>query len=198
MLPPPARRYPDPMRKWLLPLLAVLLGGGFAALIIFGVSSTGTDRSLDQAVAAGKAPMAPGWNQKLPKLSGGKASLSDWQGSVVVLNLWASWCPPCREEGPLLERNQKAIARAGAAIVGVTWNDSSRDALEFAKQAGMTYPELRDVNGSFARAWGTKGLPETFVIDRTGHVQAMNRGEVSQKWLNEHLYPLLPGAKAPR
>jgi len=174
-----------------LPLVAVLVAGGFAALIIFGVSQTGDDRSLDQAVQKSQFPPAPQWTKKLPKLTGGEASLSDWKGHVVVLNLWASWCPPCREEGPLLERAQKAIAPKGATIVGVTWNDSIPDATAFAKKVGMTYPELRDVEGSFARAWGTKGLPETFVIDRNGKVLAISRGEVSAKWLNDNLSPLL-------
>ena len=179
------------MRRIALPLLAVLIAAGFAALIIFGVSKTGDDRSLDQAVQQSKFPPAPQWTKQLPKLDGGSAALSDWKGHVVVLNLWASWCPPCREEGPLLERTQQAIAPKGATVVGVTWNDSIPDAKAFAKKVGMTYPELRDVNGSFARAWGTKGLPETFIIDRKGKVLAISRGEVTAKWLNANLSPLI-------
>lgn len=179
------------MRRILFPLIAVLIAAGFAAVIIFGVSKTGDDRSLDQAVQSSKFPPAPQWTKELPKLDGGKAALSSWKGHVVVLNLWASWCPPCREEGPLLERTQQAIAPKGATVVGVTWNDSIPDAKAFAKKTGMTYPELRDVNGTFARAWGTKGLPETFIIDRRGKVLAISRGEVSAKWLNQNLSPLI-------
>ncbi len=179
------------MRRLIFPLIAVVVAGGFAALIIFGVSNTGDDRSLDQAVKSSKFPPAPQWNKKLPKLDGGEAALSDWKGRVVVLNIWASWCPPCREEGPLLERTQQAIARKGATVVGVTWNDSIPDAKAFAEKAGMTYPELRDVDGTFARAWGTKGLPETFIIDRKGKVLAISRGQVSAKWLDDNLSLLL-------
>ena len=179
------------MRRLVLPLIAVFVAVGFAALIIFGVSNTGDDRSLDQAVQKSNFPPAPKWTQQLPKLGGGTSSLSNWKGHVTVLNIWASWCPPCRDEGPLLERAQQAIAPKGATVVGVTWNDSIPDAKAFADKAGMTYPELRDVDGTFARAWGTKGLPETFILDRNGKVLAISRGQVNAKWLNDNLSPLL-------
>jgi len=178
------------VRRFALPLIAVLLAAGFIALIVFGVSQTGDDRSLDNAVASAKPVTAPQYAKQLPSLNGPTRSLADFRGKVVVLNLWASWCPPCREEAPLLEKTQKRIQSQGGTVVGVTWNDSIPDAKKFAAEVGMTYPQLRDVDGTFAKAYGTKGLPETFIINRQGRIVALRRGEVDTAFLNEKLYPL--------
>jgi len=183
------------VRRIALPLIAILAATGFVALIIFGVSQTGDDRTLDQAVAKATKPMAPGWTAKLPSLSGPSQSLSDYRGKVIVLNLWASWCPPCRDEAPLLQRTQVRMAGQGATVIGVTWNDSVPDAKEFARKTGMTYPQLRDVTGNFARAYGTKGLPETFIINRQGRVVALNRGGITADFLTKNLDPLLTQVK---
>ncbi|MEI7889731.1 MAG: TlpA disulfide reductase family protein [Actinomycetes bacterium] len=183
------------MRRIALPLIAILAATGFVALIVFGVSQTGDDRTLDQAVAKAAKPIAPGLTDRLPSLSGSAQSLADYRGQVIVLNLWASWCPPCRDEAPLLERTQLRIAKEGATVIGVTWNDSVPDAKEFARKTGMTYPQLRDVTGSFAKAYGTKGLPETFIINRQGRVVALNRGEITASFLAKSLDPLLTPVK---
>jgi len=180
------------VRKAALPVIAVLIIAGFIALIIFGVSQTGDDRSLDQALAHGQTPPAPASDMKLPQLDGGKPlSLADLKGKVFVLNIWASWCPPCREEAPRLAALQKRLKPLGSTVVGVTWNDSMPDARKFVASAGLDYPELRDVNGEFAKAYGTKGLPETFVIDRQGKIVALRRGTVDEAFLNSALVPLL-------
>ena len=180
------------MRKAILPAVAVLVAAGFIALIVFGVSQTGDDRTLDAAVAAGKSPAAPSPTMKLPTLDGGKPiALADLRGKVVVMNLWASWCPPCREEAPQLKALQERIAPLGGTVVGVAWNDSIPDATKFTKAAGLNYPQLRDVNGSFAKSYGTQGLPETFVIDRQGRITAMRRGTIDRAFVDSALVPLL-------
>lgn len=180
------------MRRAALPLIAVLVTAGFAALIVFGVLRTSADSSIDEAVAAGRAPAAPAAEARLPLVDGkGATSLSALRGKVVVLNIWASWCPPCREEAPLLERTWKRIAPLGATVLGVTWNDTAGDATAFVRRTGLTYPQARDVDGRFAKAYGTKGLPETFIIDRSGRVTAVRRGAVDAAFLASELDPLL-------
>lgn len=180
------------MRRFLLPTLAVLVAGGFAALIVFGVANTAEDRSIDQAVAAGERPPAPAATVGLPRIgASGTTTLASLRGKVVVLNVWASWCPPCREEAPLLERTSRLISPLGGTVLGVTWNDTERDAVEFIRRAGLTYPQARDVDGKFAKAYGTKGLPETFVIDRAGRIVAARRGTVDARFLKSSLSPLL-------
>jgi cytochrome c biogenesis protein CcmG/thiol:disulfide interchange protein DsbE len=178
--------------------LAVLAAAGFIALIAFGVSQTGDDRSIDQAVAAARHPAAPGASTALPRLDGsGTLTLAQLRGKVVVLNIWASWCPPCREEAPQLAALQKRIQPLGGTVVGVAWNDSIPDARRFIAKSRLDYPQLRDVNGAFAKSYGTKGLPETFIIDRDGRVVALRRGEVDAAFLNRALVDLLgPGAKS--
>ena len=179
-------------------MLAVLVAAGFIALIIFGVAQTGDDRSIDQAVSKGTFPAAPDYSKRMPLLNGGTSSVAEiGRGKTVVLNLWASWCPPCRQEAPLLESTQKAIAARGATVIGVTWNDSIPDSKAFAAKTGMTYPQLRDVDGSFARAYGTKGLPETFIINPQGKIVALQRGEIDARFLQESLFPILRAGAGP-
>lgn len=184
------------MRRLLLPAIAVIIAGGFAALIAFGVSQTGEDRSIDQAVAAEGRPLAPKADVKLPTLDGkGAVSLESLRGRTVVLNIWASWCPPCREEAPELAALQRRIEPLGATVLGVTWNDTIPDARKFIADAKLDYLQARDVGGSFAKAYGTKGLPETFIIDPAGKITALRRGAVDAAFLDAALVPLL-GRKA--
>jgi cytochrome c biogenesis protein CcmG/thiol:disulfide interchange protein DsbE len=184
------------MRRVLLPALAILAAASFAALIIFGVSQTANDRSIDQAVAAGRVPTAPAAKTKLPMLDGvGSTSLASLRGKVVVLNLWASWCPPCREEAPDLAALQKRIVPLGGTVLGVAWNDTIPDAKAFVAKEKLNYLQARDVDGSFAKAYGTKGLPETFVITRDGRISSFRRGAIDNRFLDAALVPLL-GSKA--
>jgi cytochrome c biogenesis protein CcmG/thiol:disulfide interchange protein DsbE len=103
---------------------------------------------------------------------------------VVVLNFWASWCEPCQLEAPLLERAQGQLQRHDATVLGVTYKDVTPDSLSFVRQYHLTYPNLRDGDGDFASSYGTDQLPESFVIDRHGHIVAIARGEIDQAFLN--------------
>ena len=105
----------------------------------------------------------------------------------MVLNFWASWCEPCQTEAPLLERAQRQLARHGGTVLGVTYLDASPDSQGFVKRFHLTYPNLRDNRGSFAHAYGTNQLPESFIIDRQGRVVAISRGEIGQPFLNRAL-----------
>jgi cytochrome c biogenesis protein CcmG/thiol:disulfide interchange protein DsbE len=107
------------------------------------------------------------------------------------MNFWASWCPPCVEELPLLERTQQALQKRGATVLGVNIQDTTEDALGYVKRFDLTYPSLRDVDRDFARKFGTNSYPETFVVDRDGKITALKRGPVDQKWLDQNLEPLL-------
>ena len=120
----------------------------------------------------------------LPQLGGsGRASLVSFKGEIVVLNFWASWCEPCRAEAPLLERTQRGLEGRGGTVLGVSYLDASPDSVAFVRHYHLSYPQLRDGDGSFARSYGTNQLPETFVIDRAGRVVAISRGEVSADFI---------------
>ena len=138
------------MRRRLLPILVSILGACLVALLIYGISQAAS-RTLDEAVHQGKQPLAPDADHSLPGLSGThSASLASFDGKVVVLNFWASWCEPCQEEAPLLERAQTQLQRHDATVLGVTYLDASPDSERFVRKYHLTYPNLRDTTGDFA------------------------------------------------
>ncbi len=167
-----------------LTIVASLVGAALIGLLVYGISTQSPNRTLDDAVAHGLRPRAPAAGMLLPQLSGtGRASLASYRGRVVVLNFWASWCEPCQQEAPLLERTQRRLLRHGGTVLGVSFRDASSDSLGFIKHYGLTYPTLDDTTGEFAQAYGTSEIPETFVLDRYGHVVAISREEVNEAFL---------------
>jgi cytochrome c biogenesis protein CcmG/thiol:disulfide interchange protein DsbE len=171
-------------------LAVVAAAAALVVLLAYGVASQGTDTSIDDAVSRGERIDAP--TASLPVLGRpGERSLEDYRGRVVVLNFWASWCPPCIDELPLLERTQRRIARRGATVLGVNYKDVPEDALALTGRVGVTFPSIRDRDGEYAEEYATQGFPETFVIDRAGRIAATRRGPVDRSWLENTLAPLL-------
>jgi cytochrome c biogenesis protein CcmG, thiol:disulfide interchange protein DsbE len=168
----------------------VVAAAALVGLLTYGVASKGTDTSIDQALLDGETVEAP--DVELPLLGrGGSASLADYRGKVVVMNFWASWCPPCVSELPLLERTQRSLQSRGATVLGVNIQDATEDALGYVRRFDLTFPSLRDVDRKFARRFGTSSYPETFVVDREGRITALKRGPVDEAWLDENVEPLL-------
>ena len=176
------------MRRFLLPGLIAAAAVALLALLTFGVSNQNDTSSIDSQVAHGQFPAAPSADKALPVLGrSGTASLADFRGKVVVLNVFASWCDPCKAEAPILAQEQAILAKHNATLVGVTYEDLSSASQQFAKRYHLDYPVLRDVTGSFVRSFGTTGVPETFVINRKGQIQALQRFPVTTQWLNQTL-----------
>lgn len=181
------------MRRFILPGLIVVAAIALLALLTFGVSKQNDTSSIDARVAAGRLPLAPDARRALPVLgrSGQTRTLADFRGKVVVLNVFASWCDPCKTEAPVLAREQPTLAKHNATLVGVTYEDASPSAQSFARRYHINYPVLRDVSGDFVHAFGTDQVPETFVIDRKGRVAAVQRSPVSAQWLAKTLPRIL-------
>lgn len=172
------------MRRLLLPGFALLAAAALLSLLAFGVSSQGTNSSIDSEVAHGRYPTVPDAHLALPVLGrSGTESLAAFRGRVVVLNVFASWCQPCAAEAPILERLQRYLAAHGGTVLGVTYLDTSPDSEQFARQWHLSYPIVRDVNGSLVHSLGTSGVPETFVIDRQGRIAALRRFQIDGSWL---------------
>jgi len=171
---------------WPVTLAAALLVG----LLAYGVFSKGEDTTLDDAVARGERPVAP--VASLPALGAdGNLSLADYKGKVVVVNVWASWCEPCREEMPLLQATHDKISSQGGMVLGVDTQDATPKALAFLKEVKATFPSVRDVDREYGFQFGDSATPETFIIDRKGRVAALQRFPVDQAWLDKHLPKLL-------
>jgi cytochrome c biogenesis protein CcmG/thiol:disulfide interchange protein DsbE len=173
------------VKRSAVPIVVAVLAAALVGLLVYGVVARRDDTSLDSAVRKGQRPAAPGAGVALPVLDGaGRQSLADLRGKVVVLNFWASWCGPCENEAPVLERAQRKLAATGGTVLGVTYKDDASASRDFVKKYKLTYPSLRDDRLDLAPKYGTTKLPETFVIDKAGHVVAMSRGEVSPDFLS--------------
>ena len=176
------------MRSRGLPFV-VVAATALIALLVYGLVAVGESTTIDDAVAKGERPAAP--DKRLPKLGGGEASLADFKGRPVVLNFWASWCDPCKDEAPALVRAQQQLEKAGGTVVGVTVDDSTPDSIRFAKEYKLDFPSLRDVDGELGEEYGRTGVPETFVIDRDGRVVALSRGMIDDDFFEQHLPKVL-------
>lgn len=177
------------MKRLVSPIPLIVLAGVLAlvALLAYGLASNKTSESPGSTLINKVAP-AP----VLPTLDGpGKSSLAAYKGKVVVLNYWASWCDPCRAEAPLLERWQQRIQNKGGTVLGVDVLDVAGDARAFVNKYKLTYPILRDGDGSSQTAYGILAYPESFVIGRNGRIAAARRGVVNDQFMRQSVLPLL-------
>jgi cytochrome c biogenesis protein CcmG/thiol:disulfide interchange protein DsbE len=141
--------------------VAALLG-----LLVWKVAFGNESGAADE-LARGKPVHAPPF--LLERLDReGQLSLADLEGKAVVVNFWASWCVPCRDEAPVLEETYRRYRDQGLVVLGVDVNDFREDARRFMKRFGVTYPVVYDGKGSTVGKWGVRGFPETFFVDRKG------------------------------
>ena len=147
--------------------LAALIGvAALLGLLIWKVAFGRTTGAADE-LAEGKLVHAPAFT--LDRLDReGQLSVADLKGKAVVVNFWASWCVPCRDEAPVLQSTYERYRDQGLVVLGVDVNDFRQDARRFMKRYGLTYPVVYDGKGSTVGKWGVRGFPETFFVDRTG------------------------------
>ena len=140
-------------------------------VLVVKVVSYGSSNKVHVVTDASSTAVAPALT--LPRLDRpGRLSLASFRGSPVVVNFWASWCGPCADEAPYLERFWRANQSKGLVMIGVDANDYAVDARTFVRKYGLTYTMAHDAHGSTLGHWGVGGLPATFVVDRRGHVVA--------------------------
>jgi cytochrome c biogenesis protein CcmG/thiol:disulfide interchange protein DsbE len=165
---------------------AMIFLAALLALLAYGVFIKQGGNEYDDAVAAGKR--IPAKVRESRVLGSAKpTSLAAYKGKVVLLNFWASWCEPCRTESPAMERAYKKYRDQGFVVLGADVDDLSSEANKFIKEYGLTYPVLRYTRADATKDFGTKQLPESFLIDRQSKVVALQRYEVDDEWLNTNI-----------
>jgi cytochrome c biogenesis protein CcmG, thiol:disulfide interchange protein DsbE len=148
----------------------------FTLLVWSLVTEEGGD--LAAAAARGERPEAPDFTlERLDRE--GDLTLSSLRGKAVVLNVWASWCLPCKEEAPFLEQIWRENRNRGLVVVGLDAKDFRKDARRFARRFDMTYPIVYDGPGDVVGRYGVTGFPETFVLDREGRIVEAFAGSVN-------------------
>ena len=132
---------------------------------------------------------APGFS--LVSLDGERIDLADYRGRPVVVNFFASWCVPCREEFPLLVAAAERYADDGLVIIGIVFDDGPESAAEFMERNGGTWPAVMDPGARVATAYQVYGPPETYFIARDGTIAARQIGQFSERSLDEKLAAII-------
>jgi cytochrome c biogenesis protein CcmG/thiol:disulfide interchange protein DsbE len=174
---------PDPSAKRLTRVVWFLV----PALVFLGLLAIGLRNTTGGPPAPGDP--APSFDAPLLR-GGGSLSLAELEGRPVVLNFWASWCAPCRDEAPMLVRAHEEHGDA-ISFVGVDIRDGRTDALEFEKSYGMEYPSVRDESLEIFDDYGLTGQPETFFIDAEGVIVDHVPGALTEDLLLRELDVLL-------
>ena len=142
------------MRKWLVLGLIVV-----SCIFLLTVTRSRTPTSQ------------PAPDFLLPDLNGQVVRLSQLKGKVVLLNVWTTWCPPCRKEMPTMETLYRRLKSGDFLMLAVSQDvDGRNTVIPYLREGGFTFPVLLDVQGEVGRKYGVTGYPETFIIDRQGNV----------------------------
>ena len=167
-------------------VLAVAVVVGLFALLVWKLASGGGS-GVAKALEAGKPVPAPDFT--LPRLdAAGELRLSSLRGKAVVINFWASWCEPCKEEAPVLEAAWRKYRSRGVVVVGVDAQDFRADARRFMRRYGMTYPVVHDGPGETLGDYDLTGFPETFFVDRRGRLVGRRvAGAIDEATLAENI-----------
>lgn len=178
-------------KKWLFLnvfLAVALIAGGAGALWwAFQQSGDGNERSATIDVSA-QAMAAPDFS--LTDLTGQTVSLRDFSGQVVLLNFWATWCPPCIAELPTLDAFYRDHRADGLVVLAIN-AEEDRAAIEaFLRETGLSLPVLMDTDGEVMRRYDVRALPVSVIIDRSGVIRTIHRGEITRKQLDSLVLPL--------
>lgn len=130
----------------------------------------------------------------LPLLDGGELALSQFHGKSIVINFWSSWCPPCREESPVLENTWRAFKDNDVLFVGVVIQDTENASRLYLQEFDITYPNGLDANGKITVDYGVIGIPVTFFVDSAGIVSGRFVGAINERQLVERIDELVAGA----
>jgi len=176
----PAKPMPATRRLILWQTMAVAAVTLFVALMAAGIV-----RSAQEQRKSGPAP-----DFTLSLFGGGQITLSELRGQVVVINFWASWCDPCRDEAPFLERAWRKRKDQGVMFIGIDYLDSEKEALAYLKEFDITYPNGPDLASKIAQQYRIRGVPETFIVNPEGRIVFFKPGPMTEEELLAELAKL--------
>jgi cytochrome c biogenesis protein CcmG/thiol:disulfide interchange protein DsbE len=172
-------------RRLVVPALAVVAVCLLLGLLYYGL----TTQRLETGISPAPNAVAPDFT--LNDFSGKPVHLADLQGKTVVLNFWASWCVPCRDEQPAMQAVWQQYQNRGVVFLGINVQDDSHDAQAYLQQFNVTYPNVSDPNGAVYINYGVVGVPEMYVVTARGTIGKKLVGPVDPSQLTSILEELL-------
>ncbi len=175
-----------------------LIGVMAVLLLLFGKKDSAGSQTAasDSSPSSSLSSIPAEVNYAAPELSlqnvnGNTEALTDYRDKVVLVNNWATWCPPCKAEIPTLEDYYKAHNADGFVIIGIEAGEPHDEVAQFVQGSVITYPIWIDLKNASLRAFGSSGLPNSFVIDRKGNVRLAWVGEITRQSLEKYVTPLI-------
>ena len=132
--------------------------------------------ALADAAAPALGAKSPAPDFTLPAVGGKSLSLSQYKGQVVMINFWATWCGPCRQEMPLLDAMYKKYKAMGFTLIGVNVEPDSKAAAEFLKKLPVSFPVAFDAESKVSQLYNVQGMPSTVIVDRKGNARVLHKG----------------------
>ncbi len=157
-----------------------------AVLAILALLGWGLKKAQAGPIDNGMAP-----DFSITGFDGRKVTLSELRGQVVIVNFWASWCLPCREEAAYLEQTWRKYEGKGVVFIGVDWVDTEKEALAYIDEFGITYINGPDIGSRAAQAYNIQGVPETFYVAKNGEIRGMHIGPLKSPELDQKIDELL-------
>lgn len=164
----------------------VILMAFVVVLALLGLLGWGLKKAQAGPVDSGLAP-----DFSLTGFDGRKATLSELRGQVVIINFWASWCLPCREEAAYLEQTWRKYKDQGVVFIGVDYVDTEKEALAYIQEFDITYINGPDLGTRISQAYNIQGVPETYYVDKQGHLRGVHIGPLKAPQLDQKIEELL-------